>query len=439
MKKKQLGFLVWVIYLLIILLPLLAMMIFPMPKGRDFWRDFSVGLGFVGLTMAGMQFIPTARLRFLSNTFDMDHIYKVHHYLSVVSVLMVALHPIILLVNNPYVINFFNPFTAPWRAQAGWIGLGSLFLIAITSVLRNEIKLGYNAWHGIHDLLAAAIAVFALIHIFKVNYYSSTDPVKWVLIFEAVIWGGMTLYTRLVKPMQMLKSPFTVKKIIEETPDTWTMVLEPKGHAGLDFNASQVAWINVEQSPFTLHRNPFSISGSAHKKDELRFSIKNLGDFTAKIGKLKGGETVYVDGPYGSFSLDQPNMQHGFVFLAGGIGSAPIMSMLHTMADGGDQRPVYFFYGCYDEENIIFKKDLDQLEKKLNLKIFYVLEKPKSTGKYLQGYITYDLLNKELPENRKELFYYICGPLPMIDAMESHLRRLEIPDYKVNKEKYEMA
>jgi predicted ferric reductase len=439
MKKKNLRLLVWVVYLLIVLLPLIVMMVFPMPKGRDFWRDFSVGLGFVGLAMAGMQFIPTARLRFLSDIFDMDHVYKVHHYLSIVSVLLVAVHPIILLVNNPYVINFFNPFTAPWRAQAGWIGLGSLLLIAITSVLRTDLKLDYNAWHGIHDLLAAAIAVFALIHISKVNYYASTAAVKWVWAFEVLIWVGMTVYVRIIKPIYLLKYPYTIKEVIEETWDTWTIVLEPKGHAGFDFNASQVAWININSSPFTLHKNPFSISGSAHRREELRFSIKNLGDFTSTIGNLKGGETVYVDGPYGSFSLNEPNMQNGLVFLAGGIGSAPIMSMLHTLADANDQRPVYFFYGCYDEENIVFKEDLNTLVKKLDLKIFYVLEKPKSTEKYLQGYITLDLLDKELPANRKELFYYICGPLPMIDAMESHLNQLGIPDYKVNKEKYEMA
>ena len=439
MKKKNLRFLVWAIYLLIVLLPLIVMMVFPMPKGRDFWRDFSVGLGFVGLAMAGLQFIPTARLRFLSDVFDMDHVYKVHHYLSVVSVFLVAVHPIILLVNNPYIINFFNPFTAPWRAQAGWIGLGSLLLIAITSVLRTDIKLGYNAWHGIHDMLAAFIAVFALIHISKVNYYSSTAAVKWAWAFEVLIWVGMTLYVRVIKPIQMMKTPFVVKEVIEELGDTWTIVLEPKGHEGFDFHAAQVAWININSSPFTLHKNPFSISGSAHRKDELRFSIKNLGDFTSTIGSLKGGETVYVDGPFGSFSLEKPNTQKGLVLMAGGIGSAPIMSILHTLADAKDQRPVYLFYGCYDEENIIFLDDLEDLKKKLNLKIFYVLEKPKELKKYLQGYISRDLLDKELPENRNELYYFVCGPLPMIEAMESHMLRLGIPESQVTTEKYEMA
>jgi len=439
MKKKELRLLIWTIYLLIVLLPLIIMLVFPMPGGRDFWRDLSVGLGFVGLAMAGLQFIPTARLRFLADTFDMDTVYKVHHYLSIVSVFLIFLHPIILLLNNPYIRLIFNPFNAPWRVQAGWIGLGSLLVIAITSVLRNEIKLDYNAWHTLHNLLAIFMAVFALVHIFQINYYSSSTAVKSIWIFEGVIWTGMMLYSRVVKPFQIAKKPFIVKQIIEETKDTWTIVLNPKGHEGLDFKAAQVAWININTLPFTLHKNPFSISGSACRKDELRFSIKALGDFTSTIGQLKGGETVFVDGPYGSFSLEDPRTEKGLVLLAGGIGVAPIMSILFTMADLKDKRPIYLFYGSYDEENIIFKKDLEELQNQLNLKIYHVLENPKDTKNYLRGYITRELLETKLPENRKELYYFVCGPLPMIEAMEIHLKELGIPESQVTIEKYEMA
>lgn len=439
MKKRTLRLLVILAYIAVVLAPLLVMMIFPMPEGRDFWRDFSVALGFVGLAMAGMQFIPTARLRFLSDMFDMDHVYKVHHYLSVVSVLLVLLHPMILVINNPFTLLLLNPFTAPWRAQAGLIALASLLLIAISSVLRSDLKIGYNTWHGLHDLLAAAIAIFALIHIFKVNYYSSTGAVKWVWILEAVIWGGMTLYIRVIKPIQMLKKPFVIKQVIKETHDTWTIVLNPKGHEGLDFNAAQVAWININTSPFSLHKNPFSISGSAHRKGELRFSIKALGDFSSSIGMLKGGETVYVDGPFGSFSLDDPRTSGGLALLAGGIGAAPIMSILHTLADERDKRPVFLFYGNYDEDNIIFRKELELLEKRLNMKSFHVLEKPKDPKKFQKGFITRELLDKELPEKRGDLYYFVCGPLPMIEAMETHLLNLNVPDTQVTTEKYEMA
>ncbi len=427
------------IYLLLIFLPLIVLLAFPMPAGRDFWRDFSVALGFVGLSMAGMQFLPTARLRVASDLFDMDRLYKMHHYFSVVSVFLIFLHPVILVVNNPYTLLLLNPLTAPWRAQAGIIALSGLLLIGVTSVLRQEVKLGYNAWHLLHDLLAMAIAVFALIHIFKVNYYTATPAMTIVWIIEAIIWLGMTVYIRAIKPLKMIRQPFVVERVITETPDTWTLVLKPDGHEGLDFNPGQVAWININSSPFSLHRNPFSISGSAHRKEELRFSIKALGDFSSSVGDLKGGERVYVDGPFGSFTLEDPRTQNGLVLLAGGIGSAPIMSILHTMEDSGDQRPAFLFYGNYDEENIIFKDELERLKKVLNLKVIYVLEVVPEGKKYVQGFITREMLDKYLPENRKDLYYFVCGPLPMIEAMQRHLVALEISDWQITTEKYEMA
>ncbi len=439
MNKQTIRFLAFLFYILLIFLPLIVFFLFPMPPGREFWRDFSVMLGFVGLSMAGMQFIPTARLKVFANVFDMDQIYKVHHMLSVLSVALILTHPIILLLNNPYILLLLNPFKAPWSAQAGLIGLAGLILIAVTSVLRKEIKIGYDGWHLLHNLLTALIAVFSLIHIFKVNYYISYPAMKWAWILEAVIWGAMTIYMRGIKPSQMMKKPFTVKQIIEEAKDAWTIVLKPKGHTGLDFSAGQVAWININSSPFTLNKNPFSISGSAHNKSELRFSIKNLGDFTSTIGKLVGGETVYVDGPYGSFSLDDPIARHGLVLLAGGIGIAPVMSILFTLSEQSDNRPVYLFYGSLNEENILFKKDLDKLDQCMNLTVIHVLEKPANPGKYLQGFISRQILDSNLPSNRKDLFYFVCGPLPMIAAMEKHLSALEIPRKQINTEKYEMA
>ncbi len=439
MNKKTKRLLALSIYILLIFMPLIVFFLFPMPEGRQWWRDLSVLLGFLGLSIAGLQFIPTARIKFLGDVFDLDRIYKSHHVLSVLSVLLVFLHPVLLVVNNPYTLLLLNPFTAPWRAQAGIIGLLGLILIAITSVLRKELRLGYNAWHGLHDLLAIAIAVFALIHLVKVNYYMSTVAMQVAWIIQAVIWVGLTLYVRVFKPLDMKRHPFKVAQIIEELPDTWTLVLHPDGHEGLDFNAGQVAWLNINSSPFTLHRNPFSISGSAHRKEELRFAIKNLGDFTATIGDLKGGETVYVDGPYGSFSLDSQSAKKGLVLLAGGIGVAPIMSILHSLADDKDQRNIYLFYGNRDDKSIAFYDEVEKLKGQLNLTVKHVLEVPSQKIECEKGYITLELLQNTMPDDYPEYHYFICGPLVMIDVMEKYLRTPQISRHQITSEKYDMA
>ncbi len=90
--------------------------------------------------------------------------------------------------------------------------------------------------------------------------------------------------------------------------------------------------------------------------------------------------------------------------------------------------PFTLFYGSYDEENIIFKDELERLSKQLNLRIVYVLEEHKNEDEYFIGYITHDLLDNVLPENRTELYYFVCGPIEMIEAMENHL--LKVGDTK---------
>lgn len=440
MSINQKRILALAAYILLIFLPVIAMVIFPMPARRQTWRDLSVILGFVGLAMAGVQFVPTARLPFLAEVFDLDNLYRVHHVLSVLSVILVFLHPVLLVVYNPKTLLLLDFFNAPWRAQAGILGLLGLILIAITSVLRKELRLSYNTWHAVHDLLALGIAVFALIHIVKVNYYFSAPAMKAAWVVEALIWIGMTLYLRFIKPLQMKAKPFQVDKVLTEAPGMWSLVLKPAGHAGMAFKAGQVAWLNINSSPFTLHRNPFSLAGSARKPHELQFAIKNLGDFSATIGDLKGGETVYVDGPYGKFSLDWPCSKVGMVLLAGGIGIAPVMSILRTLADDGDTRPLFLLYGNYDEVTIAFKDELEKLKKKLNLTVVHVLEKPAKGFKGEKGFITRELLERVVPEElRQKVRFFICGPLPMITAMERHLSAMQVPHKHISSEKYEMA
>jgi predicted ferric reductase len=438
--NKHIKSLVYILaYCLLISLPVIVFFSFDMPEKRSFLRDVSVMLGFFGLSMAGMQFIPTTRLSFLSDVFDMDRVYKVHHILSILSAVLIIFHPVILIVNNPNTLLLLNPFTAPWRAQAGLIGLVGFLMIALTSIYRKEVKLGYDTWHTIHTFLALFIMVFGLIHIFKVNYYSAAISMRIAWIIEIGIWSIFILYLRIIKPILIKKHPYTIDQVIEEIPNTWTLVLKPEGHAGLKFKAAQVAWINIDTSPFIIHRNPFSISGSAENREELRFTIKALGDFTNTIGTLRGGETVYVDGPYGNFNLEDENTKNGLVLIAGGIGVAPIMSILRTLSEQHDKRPVFFFYGNYNDENIIFKDEIDKLMKTLNLSVTHILEKPSKKIKCETGYITREILEKNLPNQKENLHIFMCGPLPMIKATNKNLALLGIHPRQITAEQYEMA
>ncbi len=428
----------YIIYFALVLLPAVAMLVSGYLRGEVI-RDVAVLLGFLGMALAGIQLISISRFHWLADALDMDKVYKNHHWISLLSILLIISHFMLLSFQNPVIASFLNIFKAPWMIAAGSIGLFGLLLIAITSVLRQSFKLDYRYWLLIHDILTIIILVFGMVHLFKVGYYTSHPLMKAVWIFEIAVWVVAFAYIRIIRPIRIGQKPYMVESVVSESADTYSLTLVPDGHDGVPFEAGQVAWISTNPSPFVLSRNPFSYSGSSEAGGAIRFSIKNLGDFTSTIPNLQKGQRVYVDGPYGTFNLNDPRMQKGLVLIAGGIGLAPVMSILNTLADRGDKRPTYVFYGDYNEDTAVYAHEFEQLKSKLNLVFVQVLEMPKSEDYPHRGYITKEIMLEHLPQNYKDLFYFVCGPAPMLRAVEKHFAAMEISDSQVHEEDYTMA
>ncbi len=427
-----------VVYFLMVFGPLLVVLLTPRPAGREFWREVSVALAFVGLALMGLQFVPTARLPPLADVFPMDTIYYFHHQTSQLALVLVVIHPIILFFNNPYTLQLLNPLTAPLRAVAGVASLAIALLLVGSSTQRKQIKLQYESWRLIHDILSFGAVGLGLLHIFGVGYYS-TGPVAYVMWSALVVlWTGLFIYVRLLKPWMMLRRPYELVSLTPERGDSWTLTVEPKDHAGLTFKPGQFAWLTIQKSPFAIRQHPFSFSSSAEHPQRLQFTVKELGDFTRVIKHIPPGQAVYLDGPYGTFSIDR-HAAPGYVFVAGGVGITPLMSQLRTMADRRDRRPAYLFYGNPTWESVTFREDLDELQKRMNLQVIHVLEKPAADWQGEKGFITADLLDRHLPQNRQELQCLMCGPLPMIVAVERALTKVGIPLSRVHAERYEMA
>ncbi|HEY9121784.1 MAG TPA: ferric reductase-like transmembrane domain-containing protein [Brevefilum sp.] len=438
MKKNIQTYLWLAFYFLMVFLPLGLLMIFPRPDGREFLREISVALGFLGMALLGLQTIPTSRLKFFTKLFPMDTLYTFHHRLSIFTFLIVLTHPILLFINNPATLQLLNLVTAPWRARAGVIAVVAMLVLVATSVWRELMKIKYDIWRWVHDALSFLAIGLALFHMFKVNYYMSLTYQKVIWLVLTGIWLSIILYIRVARPIIMIKKPYKVVRVQEERGQSWSLYLEPDGHEGMSFEAGQFAWITNE-SPFIFRENPFSFSTSSESDDNvIGFTIKELGDFTKTIKNFMPGDTVYVDGPYGTFSMDEHRCKE-MVYIAGGIGSAPVMSMLRTLADRNCEKKMIFFYGNPTWESIIYREELEEIEQKLNLKLVHVLEKPPEGWEGERGFINADILQRYLPENYKELTYFLCGPLPMIEAVEGALHKIHVPVLHIFSEQYEMA
>jgi predicted ferric reductase len=163
--------------------------------------------------------------------------------------------------------------------------------------------------------------------------------------------------------------------------------MHPDGHPGFRFSPGPFGWLTVWGSPSKISGHPFSFSSSAEVTDgQVEMSIRNLGDFTSAIRKVPVGQRLYLDGPHGAFTIGNPADIH--VLIAGGVGITPMMSMMRTLADRSDTRPVILLYGSRDWESITFREELEALKARLNLTIVYVLADPPAGWTGEQGFIT---------------------------------------------------
>jgi predicted ferric reductase len=428
---------VWVIlYLLFVLGPLFALLVGSLPPARDFWTEFSVALGYVGLAMMGLQFGLTARFRYITAPWGEDVIYHLHRKLSLIAFGLVLAHPLILFVTRPELLALLNSIQAPWRARFAALSTYSLIALVVMALWQTKWKLKYETWHGLHLVLAVVAVGAGLAHMVGWGFYLTAPWKRALWVGLTLFWIALLLYVRILKPMFMVRRPYRVADVRQERGDAWTLAMLPDGHRGFRFNPGQFGWLTVWGSPFKVTQHPFSFSSSAAATDgRIEMTIKNLGDFTSTIRTVQVGKRVYVDGPYGAFTIDD-NAADVYVCIAGGVGITPMVSMIRTLADRGDVRPVVLLYGSRDWESITFREDLEALTERLNLTLIHVLEQPPSGWTGERGFINAEVFKRHLPPPYADHEYFICGPGVMMDAIEKTLSELDVPLWKYHSERY---
>jgi len=407
---------------------------------RGFIVNLSVALGFVALSVLGLQFALAARFTAVTAPFGIDGVLRYHRQISFFAVAAAFGHPVLLFLASDRYRLLLNISDAPPRAQLAWLAVAALTVLMVTSVWRRNLRLSYPVWHVLHSALGVLIVLATLGHAFLVNHYFSVPWVRlvWAIYGAAFLW--LAVWVRLVKPIRLWRRPWRVVKLRPEPGDSLIIGVEPAhrrhGHT-FSFQAGQFAWILAGRSPFNLTYHPFSMSSSALRAP-VEFTIKPVGQFTNSVRQLKVGDTVYLDGPHGSFTLER-HPGGGFVFLAAGVGVTPFLSMLATLADLEDQRPIWLFLGNRHEDQITGIRQLVCLRGRLKLTVIHVISRPSSQWSGERGRIDAELLDRHLPEHRRFLQYFICARKEMVDSVERTLAGLDVPRHRIHSERFGMV
>jgi predicted ferric reductase len=425
-------------YLLAAALPLALMLVGPTPPARGFWIEFGVALGFVGFAMLGLQFALTARFRSIAAPFGLDTLLHFHRQAGIIAFLLVLAHPLILIAAAPGFLEYLDPRSSIARAGALWAVLAGLVFLIGATLLRRRLGVAYELWRVTHGIVAVAVVLVGIAHALRVAHYVATPwkRVAWTVGGAAAI--ALLVQARLLRPLEMRRKPYTVTEVRREAGRAWTLTVVPEGHAGMPFTAGQFAWLTLGPSPFSLEQHPFSFSSSALRPERLEFTVKELGDWTSAVGAVAPGTRAFLEGPYGAFVL-RPEAT-GAVFVAGGVGITPVLSILRTLRDAGDNRPLVLVYGT-GVADALFGDELERLAAELELRLVRVVEEPEAAWTGATGRITPRLLDEVLDADARHenSDHFVCGPEAMMNVVEAHLMARGVPLSRLHSERFEIA
>ncbi|MFP7493935.1 NO-inducible flavohemoprotein [Terribacillus saccharophilus] len=239
---------------------------------------------------------------------------------------------------------------------------------------------------------------------------------------------------------------FYIDHKVKETDEITSFYLKPKdGKEIATYKPGQYLTIKaaVPGEQYT-HVRHYSISDSPNK-EYYRISVKREDrneDGPAGIvsnflheNNSKGG-TFAISAPAGDFVLKENDRP--IVFISGGIGVTPMMSMLNTLMENKDDRQITFVHAAANSETHAFKEHVETLtEKNSNLDTVICYSMPTDQDLSQRNFDKEGFINKELISSIsyvKDAEIYFCGSIPFMQAINHSLEQLKIPMEQINYE-----
>lgn len=219
---------------------------------------------------------------------------------------------------------------------------------------------------------------------------------------------------------------YLVSEVKNITPSTILLGLKrDENERPIAFQPGQYAAINFEKRGKKSAVRCFSIVSSPTDQDELKFSMRVRGRFTTKLSKLEEGTVVNIRGPFGGFIYDV-NRDKEAIFIAGGIGITPFMSMMTYCSKLNTDNKITLLYSVQDQNDIAFKEDLLNIEKNNpNIKTIFVVGNGPidklNPSNAATGRIDANLMDKYSNSDYTNKKFFICGPPGFMKAMVSVL------------------
>lgn len=376
--------------------------------------------------------VLSTRLDFLETLFGgLDKVYKSHCRVSKIGAILILLHPVALLISLPRLnLRYFLPVHSNQPIN---IGVYSFWLFAIAILLTlfiRKIKLPYHLWKQTHKFLNLAM-ILALLHVI-------TIPSDTSLFLPLGVWMYMTTGFGVASGIYMSffyknfgpRFKYEIVKI-DRYSDIHNIYLRPIDQK-LPHKIAQYAYVSFVSEKISKESHPYCITSLPEDK-LLRFSIKELGDYTNKLAKLKVGDKAFVYGPYGHLG-EKFSEEKDSVFIAGGIGIAPFISMFKKASQKNENLKVNLFYCTKYKNEAVFEKELQDIAAGNKNLTYYNKCSREPSGCHLSAKEV-----KDCVQDVKNTNLYLCGPSKMMVHLKKDLINEGFIQKNITLEDFEMV
>ncbi|MGY0615441.1 ferredoxin reductase family protein [Vibrio sp. FJH11] len=324
-----------------------------------YWRSALIQYsGVVSLALMSIAIVLALRLPVIEQWVNgMDKAYRVHKWLGISGVSLGVVHWLLYQVpkwlvqsgvlDKPVKHTGAGPAGANLTGWDAWIvdlrdvglslGEWGFYLLLVLFVISLWSVVKYKPFKLSHRFMSAIYLMIAVHSVLLIKRAYWGDPIYYVSIVFALLGSAAAIYSLLGRvgsanrhSMKVKSTRFfpqaRVTELVLTPSDTW------KGHTAGQF--AYVRFGNEDPHPFTI--------ASANGEPELRFLIKELGDFTTGLcERVKIGDEVALEGPYGRMAFDVNKPQ---IWIAGGVGIAVFFAILASLRERKSHQPVHLFY-----------------------------------------------------------------------------------------------
>ncbi len=405
----------------------------------------------IGFVLYAINLLLAVRKSWLENFFEgLNRVYIAHHITGGVSLALLVFHPFFLAVryiDTKAVETFGESARFLWfravdtsaatyaevqdaiSVNAGIIAFWGMVILLILTLF---IKLPYQVWLFTHRFLGVAF-MFAALHIITISSDTTQSTLlKWYLILWAIVGTVAFFYRSVLGSIVVKNAHYRVSRAVVSGPMTM-IELEPVGKP-IHFKAGQFIFIRfrwAKELGISEEFHPFSIA-SGPQENGMRLYVKSLGDYTKKIQALTQGTFAEVEGAFGRF-IPARYGNSPQVWIAGGIGVTPFISMARSMHDNPAQ--VYLIYSVATRSEMVEESILREFLPQHFPNFTFI---PYITDEKEGKFLTADFVEEQVGGlSDKEIF--MCGPPVMMKAMRSQLRAKSVPNRKIHSEEFSMS